>query len=137
VTGRSEARLRSAGLRVTRARVAILDALAATGGHPSADEVASVLAAAGMRVPRASLYHVLGTFARAGLLTVADAGPGPVRYEVAGAWHHHLVCRRCARIVDVPCQSGHQPCLEPELPGVRVDEAQVIYRGLCAECASL
>ena len=31
----------------------------------------------------------------AGVLLVADAGPGAARYELAGTWHHHLVCRSC------------------------------------------
>jgi transposase len=45
------------------------------------------------------------------------------------------VCRQLAE-VDVPCLRGEKPCLEPDLPGVRVDEAQVIFRGLCAACAA-
>ena len=74
--------------------------------------------------------------AEAGVLLVADAGPGTARYEVAGAWHHHLVCRGCATIVDVPCVARTKPCLEAALPGARIDEAQVVFRGLCPDCAA-
>lgn len=128
--------LRVAGLRATRPRVAVLAALAALGGHRTADEVAAALAAAGVPVPRASLYHVLGSLTAAGLALVADAGPGTARYEVAGRWHHHLVCRSCGAIVDVPCVRGTRPCLEPDLPGAQIDEAQVIFRGRCASCVA-
>jgi Fe2+ or Zn2+ uptake regulation protein len=129
-------RLRAAGLRVTRQRLAILDALAALGGHPTADDVAAALGATGSPLPRASLYHALGAMADAGVLLVADAGPGTSRFELAGDWHHHLVCRACGAIVDVPCATGSRPCLEAALPGAVVDEAQVVFRGLCPACAA-
>ena len=128
-------RLRAAGLRVTPQRVAILDALAGLGGHPTADEVAVALGKAGSPLPRASLYHALGAMADAGVVLVADAGPGTARFEVAGDWHHHLVCRACGTIVDVQCATGKRPCLEAVLPGAIVDEAQVVFRGLCPACA--
>ena len=130
------ARLRVAGLRVTRQRVAVLGVLADLGGHRSAEEVATSLAAAGVPVPRASLYHALGSLATAGVLMVADAGPGVARYEAASSWHHHLVCRSCGAIVDVPCVRGSRPGLDADIPGATIDEAQVIFRGTCASCAT-
>jgi Fe2+ or Zn2+ uptake regulation protein len=130
------ARLRAAGLRVTPQRLAVLDALATLGGHRTADEVATVLHGGGRPMPRATLYHVLGSMADAGVLLVADAGPGVSRFEVASAWHHHLVCRACGRIVDVPCVRGSRPCLDADLPGAVIDEAQVVFRGLCPSCAA-
>jgi Fe2+ or Zn2+ uptake regulation protein len=74
--------------------------------------------------------------ADAGVLLVADAGPGVARFEIASSWHHHLVCRACGRIVDVPCATGNQPCIDAGLPGAAIDEAQVIFRGLCPTCAA-
>lgn len=131
------ARLRDAGLRVTHQRVAVLDALASLGGHPTADEIAIALRGRGSPLPRASLYHALGTLATGGVLLVADAGPGVARYEMAAEWHHHLVCRGCRAIVDVPCITGNRPCLDAGLPGATIDEAQVVFRGLCPACTAL
>lgn len=62
----------------------------------------------------------------------ADAGPGAAVYEASDAWHHHFVCRVCGGIEDVPCLKGRKPCLEPPPTlGGTVDEAQVIFRGVC------
>lgn len=48
---------------------------------------------------------------------------------------HHLVCRRCGRIVDVDCAAGPAPCLEPAARlGYAIDEAEVTFWGLCASC---
>ena len=129
-------RLREAGLRVTRTRLELLGLLDDPGGHRSADELVAAFRSRGTPVPRATVFHVLGALERAGLVIVADAGPGRTLYEAATTWHHHLICRACGIVVDVPCLRGEKPCLEPELPGVRVDEAQVIFRGLCATCAA-
>jgi Fe2+ or Zn2+ uptake regulation protein len=137
VTPEPGARLRSAGLRATRSRIAVLEALEALGGHRTADEIGTSMADAGAAIPRASLYHGLGALVGAGLVLVADAGPGTTRYESAVEWHHHFVCRGCGDVVDVPCVRGTRPCLEPDLTGLIVDEAQVIFRGTCGTCATL
>ena len=50
--------------------------------------------------------------------------------------HHHLVCRACGQIVDVPCVRGSRPCLDADLPGARIDEANVVFRGLCPACVA-
>jgi Fur family ferric uptake transcriptional regulator len=124
-------RLTKAGLRVTRPRLLLLELLQELGGHRSADDLLAVLRDRGTAFPRASIYNVLQTLAEHRLLMVADAGPGRALYEVSGEWHHHLVCRECGAVWDVPCATGSKPCLESPLQGVQTDEAQVIFRGPC------
>lgn len=61
-------------------------------------------------------------------------GPGRALYELADHWHHYFVCRRCGAVSDVECAVGDTPCLHAPVPGAVVDEAQVIFRGFCADC---
>ncbi len=129
-------RLRQAGRRITRPRLAVYRALKELGGHRSADEVADHLDARGQHLPRTSVYNALDVLGGAGLVSTADVGPGRALYEAAGSWHHHFVCRRCEAIIDVPCVRGSKPCLEPHLGGAVIDEAQVIFRGLCVRCVA-
>jgi len=129
-------RLREHGLRATRPRIDVLAALEDLGEHRSADEVADQLAGRGRRLPRSSVYNVLSSLVGAGLVLTADAGPGPVLYEVGRSWHHHFVCRSCRRVFDVDCLVGARPCLTAGADVGIVDEAQVIFRGVCASCAS-
>jgi len=139
-----EQRLRTAGLRATRPRLAVLAALRELGGHRGADEVLARLqadgepAAASPAPTRASVYNVLRDLTAAGLVLTADAGPGAVLYEVGDTFHHHFVCRVCGEITDVECVVGARPCLDPG-PALteiaEVDEAQVIFRGRCRRCA--
>jgi len=128
-------RLRARGLRVTRPRVVVYDLLREIGGHRSVDEIVSLLGQDGRSISRMSVYNVVSDLTVAGLLMTADAGPGRAVYEASETWHHHFVCRRCGRIEDVPCVRGSKPCLDPpdDVPGT-VDEAQIIFRGLCHGC---
>src|ERR1700737_1906296 len=48
---------------------------------------------------------------------------------------HRLVCRRCGHSEDVGCAIGDQPCLIPaRAAGFVVDEAEVVFWGLCPAC---
>ena len=107
------------------------------GGHRSADEVVGHLHSTGRPLARASVYNSLEAMAAADLILRADAGPGAAIYEVNPGWHHHFVCRRCGLVVDVPCVRETRPCLEPDPAlGLVVDEAQIIFRGFCPQCAN-
>ena len=130
-------RMRASGLRVTGPRVQVYELLEHIGGHRAADELVDLLHARGARLSRASVFNVLHDLTRVGLIMLTDAGPGRAMYEVAEKWHHHFVCRVCGQVYDVECAIGAKPCLDPELPGTgfEVDEAQVIFRGRCPQCA--
>ncbi len=126
--------LRSAGLRVTQARLGVLDTLTALGGHPTVDDVARELDARSVTVSRTSVFNVLADLTSAGLVMVADTGPGSTRYEIDTGWHHHFVCRSCGTVTDVACAKETKPCMTPDEDVGIIDEAQVIYRGTCNTC---
>ena len=51
--------------------------------------------------------------------------------------HHHIVCRSCGAVADVDCAVGEAPCLTPsQHHGYTIDEAEVIYWGLCPDCSA-
>ncbi len=134
----AQEKLRAAGLRATRPRSLVYAVLREVGGHRSVDEVLQLLAERGHAISRMSVYNVMADLTGASLVMSADTGPGRALYEVSDVWHHHFVCRGCGRIEDVPCTKGRKPCLMPpkSLPGSTIDEAQVIFRGYCGDCAA-
>ncbi len=129
------ARLRESGLRATRQRSAVYGLLREVGGHHSVDDLVGMLVESGEPLSRMTVYNVVSDLTGAGLLMQADVGPGRALYEASETWHHHFVCRACGSVIDVPCARGTKPCLDapPELD-LSIDEAQVIYRGLCPAC---
>ena len=137
MTTDGEAQLRSASLRVTRPRLAVLAALRE---HPHVDTEA-VIAAVRAELPSVShqaVYDVLRALADAGLVRRIQPAGATARYEVrVGDNHHHVVCRSCGAMDDVDCAVGHAPCLTAaDDHGYTVDEAEVVYWGTCPDCAA-
>jgi Fe2+ or Zn2+ uptake regulation protein len=132
----SRERLRRAGLRVTAARLAVLDALDGVARHLDADGVADAVRRRLGSLSTQAAYDNLRTLVEAGLVRRIALAGGPARYDVRiGDNHHHLVCRRCGAIADADCAVGEAPCLTAaDDAGYEIDEAEVIYWGLCPEC---
>jgi Fur family ferric uptake transcriptional regulator len=131
-----ERMLRGASLRVTRPRVAVLGAV---HEHPHADTqslVGAVRAQLGV-VSQQAVYDVLNALTHAGLVRRIHPPGSVARYESrVGDNHHHVVCRSCGVIADVDCAEGSAPCLTPsDGHGFAIDEAEVIYWGLCSDCS--
>ncbi|NKY29653.1 Fur family transcriptional regulator [Nocardia gamkensis] len=129
--------LRAAGLRVTAPRIAVLDAVAARP-HSDADTVAATVRDALGSVSTQAVYDVLRACVRAGILRRIEPAGSSARYETRiGDNHHHLVCRSCGAVADVDCAVGEAPCLDPsDAHGFVVDEAEVVFWGLCPTCRS-
>jgi len=129
--------LRVAGLRATRPRSAVL---AAVRQHPHAT-TESIITAVRDDLPAVShqtVYDSLHTLTEVGLLRRIQPNGSLARYESrVGDNHHHVVCRSCGAIADVDCAVGHTPCLDAaDDHGFRIDEAEVIYWGVCPDCTA-
>lgn len=127
--------LHGLGRRVTRQRLAVLEAVQASP-HATAE---MVLASAQGTLPgltAQSVYQVLGDLSEAGLLRKLQTPGSPARYETRiGDNHHHVMCIRCGAVQDVTCVVGHAPCLTPsEDGGMQILAAEVLFQGICAQC---
>jgi Fur family transcriptional regulator, stress-responsive regulator len=93
-------------------------------------------------VSRQAVYDVLNALTAVGLVRRIQPSGSVARYESrVGDNHHHVVCRSCGVIADIDCAVGDTPCLTPSdqdgvLDGYVLDEAEVIYWGLCPDCAA-
>ncbi|MFF5985108.1 Fur family transcriptional regulator [Streptomyces olindensis] len=129
--------LRGAGLRVTAARVALLETVR-DGDHLGAEAIASEVRGRVGHISVQAVYEGLHALTAAGLIRRLEPPGSPALYEGrVGDNHHHLVCRSCGAVADVDCAVGHAPCLTAsDDRGFAVDEAEVIYWGLCPECST-
>ncbi|QLQ10647.1 MAG: transcriptional repressor [Nocardioidaceae bacterium] len=129
--------LRSADLRVTKPRVAVLQALHAIP-HADTDSVINAVRENLGEVSHQAVYDVLRALTEVGLIRRIQPVGLVARYETrVGDNHHHLVCRSCGAITDVDCAVGEVPCLTAaDDHGFLIDEAEVTYWGLCPACAS-
>jgi Fur family ferric uptake transcriptional regulator len=132
-----ESVLRAANLRVTRPRVAVLGAV---HDHPHADtdSIIGVVRADLGEVSHQAVYDVLRALTVAGLVRRIQPSGSAARYEArVGDNHHHVVCRSCGVVADVDCAVDTTPCLTAsDDHGFVIDEAEVVYWGLCPNCQS-
>ncbi|MGH1561924.1 Fur family transcriptional regulator [Mumia sp. DW29H23] len=132
----AETALRGAGLRVTRQRLAVLEALHERP-HASAETLTSVTRDALGSVSVQAVYDVLAACGDHGLVRRIQPAGSPALFETrASDNHHHLVCATCGRVTDVDCVVGAAPCLAPaDAHGYTVDQAEVVFWGTCPDCA--
>ncbi|GAA1103332.1 MULTISPECIES: Fur family transcriptional regulator [Nesterenkonia] len=130
-------RLRERGLRVTRQRLAVLEVVAAQP-HKPADAIHSAVKEQLPEITVQSVYTVLHDLTARELLRRFDPPGSPACYETrTHDNHHHAICTRCGRIEDVECVHGEAPCLQaPASLGMQIQVADVVFRGICRECAA-
>ncbi|WP_405866900.1 transcriptional repressor [Streptomyces sp. NBC_01515] len=130
--------LRGAGLRVTAARVALLETVR-HGDHLDVEAVASGVRDRVGHISLQAVYDALHALTSAGLIRRIEPAGSPARFEGrVGDNHHHLMCRSCGVVADVDCAVGEAPCLTAaDDQGFSIDEAEVIYWGLCPTCTAV
>ena len=133
----AEPMLRGAALRVTRPRVAVLVAVH-QHPHTDTDSITRIVRGDLGEVSTQAVYDVLRALTAAGLVRRIEPAGSAARYEArVGDNHHHVVCRSCGDIADVDCTVGDTPCLTASNDhGYTIDEAEVVYWGLCPRCAT-
>jgi len=129
-------RFRHLGLRVTPQRLLVMEALSASGGHMTADEIMRWTAARYPAMNLATVYRTLDLLASVGLVTQTDLRAGAAYFELVGeSQHHHLVCQACNAVIEVD-DAALVPMRERLLRdhGFRAEAAHMAIFGTCRAC---
>jgi len=124
-------------LRVTPQRLEIYGALAHATDHPTAEMLYQRLK---HKLPSLSLdtvYRTLATLASHNMVHRVESGQNQARFEVQHIYHHHVICRKCNKIMDFTWDPADQACLQEELQDWgKVERAQMVVYGTCKTCLS-
>jgi Fe2+ or Zn2+ uptake regulation protein len=127
--------LRERGLRVTPQRLAIARALRELDGHVTAETVFGHVSAQMPGVSLPTVYAALELLQQLGVIRRVATEGGTVVWDARVADHHHAVCRSCGKIVDVDAALDRGKVVAAaQAAGFAVDDAQLVVRGLCADC---
>lgn len=127
--------LEDSGLRCTPQRYAVMAFLMDHTGHPTAAEIFEAVNRVDPRSSRATTYNNLRDLVKAGLVREVAVEGRAGRFDAKGMRHHHFICDRCGSVEDVEWYDVPRPASRSL--GKRVlRECEVIFRGLCARCAS-
>jgi Fur family iron response transcriptional regulator len=122
-------RLRDAGLRPTRQRVALADLLFAQGDrHVTAEQLHGEALKADVTVSLATIYNTLHQFTEAGLLREVVVEAGRSYFDTNTDDHHHFFMVDTGELVDFSGAEVAVASLPPAPHGTEVDRVDVIVR---------
>lgn len=127
--------LRSRGYRVTPQRMAILHVLRHSGRHLSPREVYRKAKMNHPQLTVPTVYRTLQFLAKNGLAHPSRSVSGHLSYEIAGSNHHHIVCRRCGKEMEVNHASLESLYrrLESTTGYLHID-SHMTFMGICLDC---
>jgi Fur family iron response transcriptional regulator len=122
-------RLRQAGLRPTRQRLALAGLLFDRGHrHVTAEQLHGEASAAAIRVSLATVYNSLHQFTDAGLLCEVVVEPGRSYFDTNVDDHHHFFCESSGRLQDIPGELVMVGSLPQPPDGTAIRRVDVIIR---------
>jgi Fur family ferric uptake transcriptional regulator len=128
--------MRERGLRMTRQRRLVLDAVHALRHPATAEEILRAVSASDPRADITTVYRTLNFLEGFGLISAYDVSNGRRRFEHnPGDGDPHLACRRCGRTVAIT-QSGFRRAVAEaaRASGFDIRMPSIVIPGLCADC---
>lgn len=123
-------------LRNSKQRQVILDLVAASPEHMSAEEIYQKARVSQPNISLGTVYRNLDTLSEQGLIIRSSFADGKARYEMAGLdHHHHLICLQCGEIKNL-VQCPMAPALEAALEEADFQAVQHQFEiyGYCRKC---
>jgi len=122
-------KLRNAGLRPTRQRLALAQLLFGKGDlHVSAEALHEEAVAADVPISLATVYNSMHQFTAAGLLREVTVDGARVYFDTNTGDHHHFYCEDDGTLLDIDGDAIEVAGLPSPPHGARVDRVDVIVR---------
>lgn len=126
-------RYKGMGLKLTPQRIAILQYLQGNERHPSAEEIYTEVSRKFPTMSLATVYNTLEILRRKGELQELTIDPDKKRFDPNTIPHHHLICKRCRRIVDVHADYNLTVPMS-ERRDFEITGSHIEFYGLCPRC---
>jgi Fur family ferric uptake transcriptional regulator len=137
ILDRVTAMLHERGERMTVPRRSVLLALAARGGHVSAEQVVTDVAAIEPGVHRSSVYRTLEALTATGLVQHVHLEHAATAYHLVDVAHPHAHCTSCDAVVDLPADLFDMLSVSTlARSGFVLDPVHVALSGTCRDCVS-
>ncbi len=130
--------LKQTGVRMTPQRQAILEYLAVSRTHPTADEIFKALEDKFPNMSVATVYNNLRVFKESGLVNELTYGDSSSRFDFASDAHYHIMCQECGKIVDFKYPGiDAVENVAARLSGFEVSTHRLEIYGVCPECTKV
>ena len=100
--------------------------------HPTADEIYSALKKTNPSLSKTTVYNALESLKNHSIVKSLTICGSELRYDFREDTHHHFLCKRCGRIIDINinCPNVHKVTNF----GHQVDEIHGYFKGICKDC---
>lgn len=127
--------------KLTNQRKIVIDALVKhQDQHLNCDEIYDLVKNVDNNLGLATIYRSLKLFVQLGILTELNIGDGSIRYDLIDLKanshnHHHLICKKCGKIIEVKDDSLEAVEKEIEkLYDFKIENHKCKFMGLCKVC---
>jgi len=120
---------------LTNQRAIILDYLKENYNHPSVEEIFSFVKNKLPRISKKTVYSNLQFLCNEGLIQDVRI-KGVQRYEPQSNPHHHLICRKCGKILDIQSEEllSHAMKVGKTFRNFFVESTDINFYGICKKC---
>ena len=126
---------REKGIAATQQRYVVYRCVLDSRDHPSPEQIYERVRRDFSFISLATIYKCLHTFIAVGLLKPASLHHGPIRVDAVLSRHHHVVCKVCGSITDIPEDQVLPPRFTGKLPrGFQLETIDIELTGTCADC---
>ncbi len=128
-------RLAECGIRPSVQRLAIMDYLLNHPVHPTIDDVYNGLCKQIPTLSKTTVYNTLRMLSEKKAAQMITIDEHRVCYDGNTDGHVHFFCKRCGKVIDLMGEKAPKLDHTIVVDGNIVDEEQLYYKGICAECA--
>lgn len=127
--------LRSKEVRVTAARVAVLEVLNSSSRPLDISEILLTVAKNHVDVDQATIYRIVDYFTKKDLVNRLQFQDKKFFYEAKNFDHHHAICQKCGSIEDIlDCSIDKVEKKIEENKGFMIKSHSLEFFGICKNC---
>ena len=124
--------LKENSLKITPQRLEILKYLDEHRTHPTVDEIYCALKEKNPSLSKTTVYNSVDALRDHGIIQAITISGSEQRYDYKHGMHHHFLCKKCGRIIDIDIEC---PNLDKMLEcGHIVEEVHGYFKGKCKDC---
>jgi Fe2+ or Zn2+ uptake regulation protein len=119
-------------MKVTHHRLVILQYLEKHQTHPTAEEIYSALKVKNPSLSKTTVYNSLESLKQHDIIQTLTISATETRYDFKHDMHHHFLCKRCGKIIDIDIACPNIKKISNY--GHQVQEVHGYFKGICKDC---
>jgi Fe2+ or Zn2+ uptake regulation protein len=124
--------LKDKNIKVTPQRLIVLKYLAEHYTHPTTEKIYSDLKTNNPSLSKTTVYNSLETLEKHGIIQSITISGSELRYDFKHEMHHHFLCKKCRKIVDIDIECPNVERMSSY--GHKVEEIHGYIKGICRDC---